>query len=304
MKKIIYIILFTIFFTYNCFSFSIDNCYWIRTPNDVIKIGNKIGMLFGDTYQIRDINDFILNSDWWYKTEFCGIDMNIIFGSNYFAYYSTNKVYYPDSVSNFNFGSSFLAIDEYEKYIKDSSSWILKCSTKVKVPDYLEETGKNGKTIYNVFDTTHFYYFSYEIFTQLFRANSIPWATSKDPDKMIIDVEFLEETDSLVILNGFVNPEKKYLYKANRRLKKIKITSPESDFVLIDDFEDVVHFHEIKLPKKVKKLSIEILDYYEGNRYKDLCVQMIGTKNSVFEDRIDYINFDDLSYNGNYKQYE
>ena len=52
----------------------------------------------------------------------------------------------------------------------------------------VEETGKNGKTIYNVFDATHFYYFSDEIFTQLFRANSIPWATSKDPDKMIIDV--------------------------------------------------------------------------------------------------------------------
>ena len=63
MKKFIYIILFTLLFIYNCFSFPIENYYWIRTPNDVIKIGNKIGMLFGDTYQIRDINDFILNSD-------------------------------------------------------------------------------------------------------------------------------------------------------------------------------------------------------------------------------------------------
>ena len=297
------------YFVANCFSFPVDDCYYLRCPTDVIKIGDKIGMHFNDCYQIRNISDFIIDSDGWYNTEFCGTAMYVIYGSNYFAYFSNKDIYYPESPSKFNFGSSFLNQYEENEYIKsnlDDSSWgwTLWPSAKVEVPDFLVESNKNGKTVYNDYDLTHYFYYLGEGGLQLFRQNSVPWATSKEPKGMQIEVDLFEKTNSFVILNGYVNPLKRYLYKANRRLKKIRITSPESDFSSEINFEDVVHFQEIKLPQTVQKVTIELLDYYEGNKYKDLCVQMIGNKNTVFEARPDCITFDDLSYNGEYKEFK
>ena len=303
-KKLLVFVSFILFLLCNCYSFPIDDYYWIRSPSDVIKRGNKIAIIIGEYYQIRNIDDYTVDTDGWYKSNYCGKDMYIVFGSNYFIYHTLEKIYYKESPSKFNFGSSFLSLEEYQKYIKDSNSWILWMNASVKIPDYLEEYSNDRKITYDAFDMTHFFYFCNEINSQLFKYNSIPWATSKNPVNMKIEINLFDKTNSFVILNGYVHPDKRYLYKANRRLKKIKITSPESNFSIINEFEDVVHFQEIQLPEKVKTVIIEILDYYEGNKYKDLCVQMIGNKNVVYEDKMDSFNFDDLSYNGSYKEYQ
>lgn len=289
---------------YNCFSFPIDECYYIRSPEDVMKIGDKIAVRFNDSYQIRDVNEFVLNSEGWYTSKYCGTDMYLIFGSNFFVYHSSKNIYYPDSPSKFNFGSSYLSEDDYQKYIEGNRSWQLRQNSSVKFPDYLEEFGKNGKIIYDGLDATHFYYFCTEVDVQLFKYNSIPWATSVNPVELKLEVDLLSKKDSFVILNGYVHPDKRYLYKANRRLKQIKVTSPESEFSIIVDFEDVVHFQEIEMPEQVKTVTIEILDFYEGNKYKDLCIQMIGNKNLVYESDADLFSFSDLSYNGDYKEYK
>ena len=305
IKKIVVLVI-TFLYFFHCFAFEIDTNFSTRSPHDVIKIDDRIGMRFGDYYQIRNLKDYNLDSDGWYSTSYCGTKMYVIYGSNYFLYHSLKDEYYPNSASKFNFGSSFLKENEYNEYIKDKSWWDLNWNSTVFVPDYLEEFSKNGKIIYDTYDVSHFYYFCHEVDLQLFKYNAIPWVTSEDPINMKIEVNLLDKTNSLVILNGYVHPDKRYLYKANRRIKRILITSPESDFSIISDFEDVVHFHEIKLPENVKTVIIEILDYYEGNKYKDLCVQMIGKRNfiDIYNYEFDSLSFDKLSYGGNYKEYK
>ena len=150
----------------------------------------------------------------------------------------------------------------------------------------------------------HLYIIDWETGTQLFRYGAIPWATSKNPIGMNIKMNFKEAQDSIVILNGYVHPDKRHLYKANRRLKKIRVTNSDANFSVIADIEDVVHFCEIKLPQKVMSVNIEILDFYEGNKYKDLCVQMFGIRNTVYEERKDCISLKNLSYNNFYKEYD
>ncbi|MBR4789770.1 MAG: hypothetical protein IK024_02635 [Treponema sp.] len=303
-KKILVFTFFLHFFLFNCYSFPVDDYYRVRSPGEIIKIKDNIGMLFNNTYQIRNIKEYNIDEDGWFNTSYCGTNMYIIFGSNYFVYHSDKDLYYPESASKFNFGSSYLSLEEYQKYIKNSGSWILWRNASMKIPDVLEEYSNDKKITYDDFDATHYFYFCNEIDAQLFKYNSLPWATSKNPINMKIEVNLFDKTDSFIILNGYVHPDKRYLYKANRRLKKIKISSLDSDFSIINEFEDVVHFHEIKLPEKVQFITIEILDYYEGNKYQDLCVQMIGNKNIVYEDRKEFLDFNDLSYNGSYNEYQ
>ena len=99
-----------------------------------------------------------------------------------------------------------------------------------------------------------------------------------------------EQKNKIVILNGYVHSGKRHLYKANRRLKTVKVTSPESNFEVFENIEDVVHFHEISLPVAVSTVDIEILDYYEGEKYNDLCVQMFGVRNPINENNSKYLN--------------
>ena len=306
MNKKVILFSFSFILAFQSFSFEIDDNFHTGCPYDVFKIGDKIGMRLDNYYQVRNYNEYNLDSEGWYSTSYCGTKMYVIYGSNYFLYHSLKDIYYPESASEFNFGSSFIKENEYNKYIKDKSWWTQYWDSTVIVPDYLVEAGKNGKITYDTFDASHFYCYCNEVDVQLFKYNAIPWATSKEPGNMKIEVNLHDKTNSLVILNGYVHPDKRYLYKANRRLKKIKVTSPESNFSIISDFEDVVHFHEIKLPEKVKTVVIEILDYYEGNKYKDLCVQMIGKRNyvDIFNYEFDSLSFDRLSYKGRYKEYK
>ena len=318
MKKAIVFKIFFIYFLFNCYSFPIADYYWVRSPEDVIKIQDNVGILFNKSYQIRNTNEFNIDENGWFNTSYCGTKMYIIFGSNYFVYHSDKDLYYPESSSKFNFGSSFYKNEDFDNAIKtlffygygkktsidDYFPQIKGIIKSIDVPDILEEKSINKLIKYNTYDMEHYYVIDWETNTQLFRYGAIPWATSKEPIGMKIEMNFSNPQNSIVILNGYVHPDKRYLYKANRRVKKIKITSPDCDFSIIDDFEDVVHFHEIKLPNEVMSVTIEILDFYEGNKYKDLCIQMFGIKNFVYEDRKEFLDFSDLSYRGRYTEYQ
>ena len=301
------------------FSFESESKFEVKSPNIIVKIDDKVGILYDFKYQIKDLNEFSIDSDGWYSSIFCGNKLYFIFGSNYFLYHSNLDLYYPSSPTKFNFGSSFLKCKNFDEDIKniftlsyseiknptidDYFNEIKSVIQSIIVPDILVED-LNGTLIkYDTYDMEHLYIADWETNIQLFRYAAKPWATSKNPIGMNIKMNFKEAQESIVILNGYVHPDKRYLYKANRRLKKIKVTSPHSDFSIIADIEDVVHFHEIKLPKKVMSVNIEILDYYEGNKYKDLCVQMFGIRN--FIDYQKYL-FDDLSfeYITRYKKYD
>lgn len=114
--------------------------------------------------------------------------------------------------------------------------------------------------------------------------NHNPWVPGKEKSSSgigeYLDIEFAEQKNNLVILNGYVNPFKHYLYKANNRVKKATITSLDKDnpFTVEYEFEDYVHFSEINFPCAVNKVRFTIDEVYKGEKWDDTCIQAVITR--------------------------
>lgn len=129
--------------------------------------------------------------------------------------------------------------------------------------------------------------FSTEKATQYVPGNLIyvtrlPWVSGNGygiGDKLTIDIGIWPI--SMLFLNGYVDRDRPYLYYQNSRLRKMKITDSTSGRSKIVEVFDKAAFQRIDLHDIVDDrskngvLSIEILDVYKGNKYKDLCIQAI-----------------------------
>ncbi len=111
-----------------------------------------------------------------------------------------------------------------------------------------------------------------------------PWVPGKEKSSSgigeYLEIEFTKPKDNLVVLNGYVDPYKHYLYKANNRVKKAIITSLDKDnpFEIEYDFEDYVHFSEINFPKAVNKVRFTIKEVYKGEKWDDTCITAVITR--------------------------
>ena len=110
-------IVFILVLSVKLFAFEMYDSFWIRSPEDVIKVDSQIGMKFNSSFQINKINDYIIDSDGWYKTMYCGAEMYVIFGSNYYIYHSNKVLFFSES--EFNYGSSFYKTDNFDENIKN-----------------------------------------------------------------------------------------------------------------------------------------------------------------------------------------
>lgn len=108
-----------------------------------------------------------------------------------------------------------------------------------------------------------------------------PWEISSKSDNKIINGKIKEYNSNmfpinrLVIVNGFVNAEKPYLFFQNARAKKILIKTKSFSFEA--ELEDTGNFQLIKLPNKINEsdISIKILSSYEGTKYSDIVISGI-----------------------------
>ncbi len=92
-----------------------------------------------------------------------------------------------------------------------------------------------------------------------------------------IDVEFNESYQNISIMNGYIDLSNRALYKANNRLKTIKIISNDDydNFSIEYRFIDEVRFHTVYFPREVKKIKIKIIEVYPGYKYNDTAVSGI-----------------------------
>lgn len=87
-------------------------------------------------------------------------------------------------------------------------------------------------------------------------------------------------TNGLYFFNGFVSFENPQLFKENSRVKKIKVKDLLTNEEFIFDIEDTPNPQLLDLKEyKHWNLEIEIIDIYEGTKYKDTCINSIGFKN-------------------------
>lgn len=114
-----------------------------------------------------------------------------------------------------------------------------------------------------------------------FDLTQTPWAISSKSDNKIIYgaiKKYNNKTfpiNQLVIVNGFVNAEKPYLYFQNARAKKVLIKTTSFSFEV--ELEDTGNFQLIKLPTPINDgdISIKVLSSYEGSKYSDIVISGI-----------------------------
>lgn len=120
----------------------------------------------------------------------------------------------------------------------------------------------------------------------LFSINYNPWAVKKNDKKIIYinterwrnpDIQYLPISD-IVFVNGFVFPDKEYLYEQNARAKRVRIAYNEITFDA--DLQDTGNFQVVHLPKTINPkekndIKIEIIDSYPGSKYSDIVISGI-----------------------------
>ena len=273
-----------------------DNYYYILEGLEVYKNGddlyvgefrlheNKFPKTGSKVHEKKSFSkDILVAQDGWYELEFIGRKIPIIFGGNYFTYHDPQD---PNS-SVYNADEQFY--EEAKKSltgraIKGGIDYSVFCGMRtrqissIKVPDVLEENLGGKKIVYDTADMQEYYILGAEG-EVYFDTHAKPWATSKNPVGMTVEMEFNSRQHQIVILNGYVNPLKRHLYKENRRIKRIRVSGTsesKGNFSFEEEIEDVVHFHQIDIPARTSEVEIEILEFYEGEKYQDLCVQMFG----------------------------
>lgn len=114
--------------------------------------------------------------------------------------------------------------------------------------------------------------------------NSLPLAVGNEQlSQFQMEIEFEGDVEGMLILNGFVDFSRPHLYKNNRRAKEIRIFDQKNNTQINFELTDNIEFQEISFPEPTNKITIEIVSYYEGNKYSDVCISSITP---VFNDNM------------------
>jgi hypothetical protein len=295
MKNIFFVFLIANGISIHCIDiegpFSIMGLGW--DPFYTIAGSLREKLIFGRTidnkeyYEEKNITDLYLNKDGFYTIPIFGDDCVVLAGGNYFFIHDIKDPGY----SMFRPDKDFKAFQkEHSWYSEEEYSMPgerRKTIERIIVPDILVENTPKGQVYYSVEDMLGYYARMLD-WHVVCNPEAKPWATSMDPNGLAIEVEFdnpqlkyigKNGSNHIVIMNGYVNPLKRNLYKENRRIKTLQIDSLDENkkFSMVIHFEDEAAFKRIPFPEWVRKVKLVILDYYEGAKYKDLCVQFIGT---------------------------
>ncbi len=155
--------------------------------------------------------------------------------------------------------------------------------TVIKAESFITEQDKNGNEIRFLPEEFNF-----------FSLGSNPWAVKKDDTKIIYlsterwrhpTTEYYPVSD-IVFVNGFVYPDKDYLYEQNSRAKRVRISYNETSFEA--ELQDTGNFQVVHLPaaidpKAKNNIKLEILDYYPGTKYSDIVISGVYYMDAVLE---------------------
>jgi len=142
----------------------------------------------------------------------------------------------------------------------------------------LQETVRKEEIHYKAENMRHpFLLSTYDTYTVQLNGRYPPWAEGVAGSGIggKINIDFTRKVPSVYILNGYVDLRRRDLYKANNRLKTVKVRSTVPAFEIEHTFPDHVGFHEIPLPDSTDSLEIEIVSVYKGNKFDDTCITKI-----------------------------
>lgn len=225
-----------------------------------------------DTDAVFLINSLVISSYTTEKKYTINIEYESINGLNFI--HVKNKVVLPNNQS-LNIGKYLILHNDSITifYENDKVSPTLICS-QGKMSWYPSDeydfiTSSNLIENKIKYDSTHFNKFSI----------GAPWVPDLQNDvKPIITMKIKNKQTFgnvyLLVLNGFVSYNKPWLFEQNRRIKKIQVNSGNNTIKIIE-LEDTPEPQVFNVDMPNNDIKIEILDYYKGSKYNDICITSI-----------------------------
>gem|GEM_PF-1279666 len=202
----------------------------------------------------------------------------ILLGSRFFLIMNPESERYRHGYKNigtreaFNLGTRHATFNETLIKSIESTSFLKEADT-LYLPDLLDK---------------YLGYYNYNPTTgtrppmQVLNGDALPWVEGVEGpgigEQLIIT--FTEPSNDIVVLNGFVDRNRKHLFKDNNRVKTAIIRSDDSGepFEFEYFFEDIVQFDEIRFPRPAEKIIFEIKDVYPGEKWDDTCISAVLTR--------------------------
>ncbi len=226
-------------------------------------------------YTKVDKDKLIPNSDGYIRTSFFGGKQIMMYGGNWIIFASETK---PQNIDHYS--PHMNNIEAFNK------GWVYYYSgiKNVISENYLTEKSENKIIEYKTDDLNKNIIFDSMIdIVSRWNHEKLPWVEGEDGPGIgvTLDIEFEDPSDHLLVVNGYVDFGKTYLYKANNRVKDAVIRSldPEEKFEIDIHFDDVVRFHEFRFPSKSKKVQFEIKSVYKGDKWDDTAITGFQLRN-------------------------
>ena len=225
-------------------------------------------------------DDIELNDNGYFYVKIFGNEYSVLFGSRFFFIPYDKKSDYPRDRIGTVFQSNVDDLiksraNQSDKNI-DSIDYIRTMIKSIKASSSLIE----GNTEYKTFFLNK--YLVKGEGGEFFNSDAIPWVEGVSGPGIgeTLEISFSDPSSDIVILNGFVDPTRKHLYRNNNRVKTAIIRSNDSGehFEFEHTFEDVVHFDEIQFPRPAEKIIFEIKDVYPGEKWDDTCISAVLTR--------------------------
>jgi hypothetical protein len=228
----------------------------------------------GDSYSFSK-DDIVLKENGYLYTKVFIWEESVLFGSRFFLFLNDRRNSIGHGINGIG---SFSGLDFSGATGAIYNETLIQ---NIECTSYLKE----GAIQYST-DTLSRYlgYFSYTHSPdlQVFNGNARPWVEGVDGPGIgeQLTITFTEPYSDIVVLNGFVDRNRKHLFKENNRVKTAIIRSDDSGepFEFEYHFEDMVRFDEIRFPRTAKKVIFEIKNVYPGEKWDDTCISAVLTR--------------------------
>ncbi len=234
----------------------------------VVREGDTMTWFFDTIWQEMNVDDIVLTESGYYETTIMGQDFFTLFGGNFLQLFSTEiNAHNPNAL------------------------WILEPATEGNEPHRIYSFGVESISAHSILSEDvngEEVVYGPQLLRSIFFGDQIsmywnalhnPWVEGEEGPGIgvTLDITFEEPSDHMLVLNGFVDPERRHLFRMNNRVRTamIRSTDPETRFEFEYTFEDVVELSYINFPTPTRSVQLEILDVYPGSRWDDTAISAI-----------------------------
>ena len=153
----------------------------------------------------------------------------------------------------------------------------------------LMENTRQGTVVYQASNLAHFAYIPTDKYQSLcWNYDAKPWVEGVSGYGIGESIKLFctgGQFNSLIILNGYVDPARPDLYKKNSRIKKLWVIDLDNYREYIFFLEDAVEFQVLNFRSPIKQVLMTIEEVYPGESWDDTCVTAIIPAETYVDNR-------------------